>query len=143
MRLDLQGHPLHTRALSVTVTQRADGRWDVHASLLDLRKRGFIPVDGDYRAAEGIYAIGDVIGPPSLAAAAAAAKAQKKATTPAPAPAKPDEAKVPTSTAPAAPPSGEGAPKVETPFRVRLPVTNRAPLPETHPCTVKSPFTKR
>lgn len=46
MRLDLQGHPLHTRALSVTVTQRADGRWDVHASLLDLRKRGFIPVGG-------------------------------------------------------------------------------------------------
>lgn len=36
---------------------------------LGTTERGFIPVDGDYRAAEGIYAVGDVIGPPSLAAA--------------------------------------------------------------------------
>lgn len=47
MHLDLQGHPLHTRALSITLRQRPDGRLDVHGSLLDLRKRGFVPVAGD------------------------------------------------------------------------------------------------
>jgi hypothetical protein len=47
MRLDLSGHPLHTRALSITLTQRPDARLDVHGSLLDLRKRGFVPVAAD------------------------------------------------------------------------------------------------
>jgi hypothetical protein len=47
MHLDLRGHPLHTRALSLTLVQRADGRLDAHASLLDLRKRGFVPVGGE------------------------------------------------------------------------------------------------
>ncbi len=45
--LDLRGHPLHTRALSITLTRRADGRLDVAGSLLDLRKRGFVPVGGE------------------------------------------------------------------------------------------------
>ncbi len=47
MHLDLRGHPLHTRALSVSLVHREDGRLDVHGSLLDLRKRGFVPVAGD------------------------------------------------------------------------------------------------
>jgi Protein of unknown function (DUF2889) len=47
MHLDLRGHPLHTRSLSITLTQRADGRLDVHGELVDLRKRGFVPVGGD------------------------------------------------------------------------------------------------
>src|SRR5262245_59866793 len=47
MLLDCRGHPLHTRALSITFAQRADGRLDVHGELLDLRKRGFVPVGGD------------------------------------------------------------------------------------------------
>ena len=47
MHLDLRGHPLHTRSLSVTLTQRADGRLDAHAELVDLRKRGFVPVAGE------------------------------------------------------------------------------------------------
>jgi hypothetical protein len=47
MRLDVQGHPIHTRALSVTLLQRADGKIDVVGYLLDLRKRGFVPVAGD------------------------------------------------------------------------------------------------
>jgi hypothetical protein len=47
MQLDLCGHPLHTRALSITLTQRGDARLDVHAALLDLRKRGFVPVAAD------------------------------------------------------------------------------------------------
>jgi Protein of unknown function (DUF2889) len=47
MLLDLRGHPLHTRSLSITLTQRSDGRLDVFGEVLDLRKRGFVPVAGD------------------------------------------------------------------------------------------------
>lgn len=47
MHLDLRGHPLHTRALAITLAQRGDDRLDVHGELLDLRKRGFVPVAGD------------------------------------------------------------------------------------------------
>ncbi|HWP67360.1 MAG TPA: DUF2889 domain-containing protein [Candidatus Limnocylindria bacterium] len=47
MDLDLRGHPLHSRALGIGIAQRADGRLDVAGTLLDLRKRGFVPVGGD------------------------------------------------------------------------------------------------
>jgi hypothetical protein len=47
VRLDVNGHPLHTRALSVTLTRRADGRVAVRGTILDLRKRGLVPVAGD------------------------------------------------------------------------------------------------
>src|SRR5438552_14995212 len=47
MRLEAHGHPLHTRALSVVLTARADGKLDVHGAVLDLRKRGFVPIAGD------------------------------------------------------------------------------------------------
>ena len=47
MQLDLRGHPLHSRGLSVTLAQRADGRLAAHATLIDLRKRGLVPVGGD------------------------------------------------------------------------------------------------
>jgi hypothetical protein len=47
VRLDVRGHPLHTRALSVTLAQRADGKLDASSSVLDLRKRGFVPIAGD------------------------------------------------------------------------------------------------
>jgi hypothetical protein len=47
MQLDVGGHPLHTRALSVTLSARADGRVDVQGVILDLRKRGFVPVGGE------------------------------------------------------------------------------------------------
>jgi len=47
MDLCVQGHPLHSRSLSVTLTQRADGRIDAFGEILDLRKRGFVPVAGD------------------------------------------------------------------------------------------------
>jgi hypothetical protein len=50
MDLDLHGHPLHTRALSVALGQRPDGRLDVAGTLLDLRKRGFVPVGGDLQS---------------------------------------------------------------------------------------------
>jgi hypothetical protein len=47
MQLDVGGHPLHSRALGVTMTARADGRLDVAGVVLDLRKRGFVPVGGE------------------------------------------------------------------------------------------------
>ena len=47
MDLSVRGHPLHSRSLSVTLTQRADGRLDVFGEILDLRKRGFVPAAGD------------------------------------------------------------------------------------------------
>jgi len=47
MRLDATGHPLHTRALAVTIATRTDGRLDVAGYVLDVRKRGLVPVAGD------------------------------------------------------------------------------------------------
>lgn len=44
MDLSLSGHPIHTRALSVVLTQAGDGRVVATGSILDLRKRGFCPV---------------------------------------------------------------------------------------------------
>jgi hypothetical protein len=40
------GEPVHTRAQSVLVSLRADGRLEARGSLLDLRTRGFLPVGG-------------------------------------------------------------------------------------------------
>ena len=50
MELCVRGHPLHSRLLSVTLAQRADGRLDVFGEILDLRKCGFVPVAGDLQA---------------------------------------------------------------------------------------------
>ncbi len=50
VRLDVRGHPLHTRALSVSLVARADAKLDLHAYVLDLRKRGFVPVGGDLQS---------------------------------------------------------------------------------------------
>lgn len=47
MRLSVRGHPLHARALAVSLRQRADGKLDAEAYILDLRKCGFVPVAGD------------------------------------------------------------------------------------------------
>src|SRR5207247_956516 len=55
MRLEAHGHPLHTRALSVVLTARADRKLDVHGTVLDLRKRGFVPVAGDLQGAGIIH----------------------------------------------------------------------------------------
>lgn len=51
MELSVRGHPLHTRSLSVTLAQGADERLDVFAEIVDLRKRGFVPVAGDLQPA--------------------------------------------------------------------------------------------
>ncbi len=46
MKLSVAGHPLHTRSLTVTAFQRGDGRQELRAAVLDLRKCGFVPVAG-------------------------------------------------------------------------------------------------
>jgi len=51
MHLAHRGHPLHTRALGVELVQEARGRVAAAATLLDLRKRGFVPVGGDLQPA--------------------------------------------------------------------------------------------
>ena len=55
MLLDLPGHPLHTRALAVTVRQHDPAHVDVAAYVLDLRKRGFVPVGGDLQSSGIIH----------------------------------------------------------------------------------------
>ncbi|HJQ84315.1 MAG TPA: DUF2889 domain-containing protein, partial [Candidatus Binatia bacterium] len=55
MRLDATGHPVHTRGLGVALTARADGKLDVHGRVLDLRKRGVVPVAGDLQRAGVIH----------------------------------------------------------------------------------------
>jgi len=46
VKLDSSGDPIHTRTLGVALLWRADGRLDLRGQLLDLRKRGCVPVAG-------------------------------------------------------------------------------------------------
>ena len=55
MPLDAAGHPLHSRLLSVELRTRADGFLDAAGVVLDLRKRGFVPVGGDLQGAGIIH----------------------------------------------------------------------------------------
>jgi hypothetical protein len=47
MQLEARGLPIHTRTLSVCLLAGTDGALEVAAYVLDLRKRGFVPVAGD------------------------------------------------------------------------------------------------
>lgn len=47
MLLEARGLPIHTRSLSVTLREDAAGTVAFEAYVLDLRKRGFVPVAGD------------------------------------------------------------------------------------------------
>jgi Protein of unknown function (DUF2889) len=58
MRLDLTGHPLHTRAMSITVGAETDGTWTVVGELVDVRKRGFTPVGTELQGAGIIHQMG-------------------------------------------------------------------------------------
>lgn len=58
MRLDLGGHPIHTRALSVELTLGEDGKLAATADLVDLRKRGFVPVGSELQGAGIIHQMG-------------------------------------------------------------------------------------
>jgi hypothetical protein len=55
MRLEASGYPLHTRALAVSLVARPDGKLDVEGRILDLRKRGFVPVAGDLQGSGIIH----------------------------------------------------------------------------------------
>jgi hypothetical protein len=55
VHLDVRGHPLHTRALAVTLAQGPDARLDARAYVLDVRKRGFVPVAGDLQGSGIIH----------------------------------------------------------------------------------------
>jgi len=46
VKLDVGGDPIHTRTLGVALAWRGDGRLDLRGQLLDLRKRGCVPVVG-------------------------------------------------------------------------------------------------
>ena len=47
MELEVRGDPVQMRALGASLVWRADGRLDLRGHVLDLRKRGFVPVGGD------------------------------------------------------------------------------------------------
>lgn len=76
MQLEARGDPLHTRSLTVTLTHRADGRLDVRAGILDLRKRGFVPVAGELQPAGVVHDmhLGGIIDPVTATLAELAAE---------------------------------------------------------------------
>jgi len=55
MHLPVSGHPLHTRAIRVTLTRRDDGKVAVAAALLDVRKHGYVPVSGDLQSSGVVH----------------------------------------------------------------------------------------
>ena len=55
MKLDVGGEPIHTRSLGVALLWRADGRLDLRGQLLDLRKRGCVPVVGELQGSGLIH----------------------------------------------------------------------------------------
>lgn len=55
MHLAVKGHPLHSRALSITLLQGREGPLEIAAYLVDLRKRGVVPVAGDLQPAGVIH----------------------------------------------------------------------------------------
>jgi hypothetical protein len=55
VELDLRGHPLHTRAITVTLCQHDGGRLRAAGELVDVRKHGFVPVGGDLQASGVIH----------------------------------------------------------------------------------------
>lgn len=55
MQLPVQGHPLHTRSLTLVVTTREDGRWNARGDVIDLRKVGFVPLLADIQPAGIIH----------------------------------------------------------------------------------------
>jgi len=51
MNLDHRGHPLHSRGLAIELAHRSDSKLDVFGEVVDLRKRGFVPVCGKLQPA--------------------------------------------------------------------------------------------
>jgi hypothetical protein len=55
MRIDARGTPSHTRTLSVAVLHDDARRVQVHGTVIDLRKRGLVPMAGDLQTAGVIH----------------------------------------------------------------------------------------
>lgn len=55
MEIEVRGAPCHTRTLEVVVSQAGAGEIGVRGHLLDLRKRGLIPLGGDLQTAGVIH----------------------------------------------------------------------------------------
>jgi hypothetical protein len=47
MQLDVSGHPLHSRVLTIDLSTPCDEKFDARGILLDLRKTGFLPLTGN------------------------------------------------------------------------------------------------
>jgi hypothetical protein len=55
MEFDAPGAPAHTRTLAISLTQAGSGRIEVSGAILDLRKRGLVPMAGDLQTAGLIH----------------------------------------------------------------------------------------
>ena len=55
MEIDLRGAPAHTRTLSVELRDDGAERLDVRGTILDVRKRGLVPMAGDLQTAGVIH----------------------------------------------------------------------------------------
>ena len=53
----VQGLPLHTRSLTVSVRPLADGRWMARGDVIDLRKNGFVPSSYDVQPSGIIHSM--------------------------------------------------------------------------------------
>jgi hypothetical protein len=55
LQLPVEGHPLHTRSLTVVVTQLSNGRWHARGDVVDLRKCSFVPMNSGLQPAGIIH----------------------------------------------------------------------------------------
>jgi hypothetical protein len=55
MEQNMQSGPAHTRTLVVQLEQASSSRWRAHGVILDLRKRGLVPMAGDLQTAGVIH----------------------------------------------------------------------------------------
>ncbi len=55
MEIEIRGAPAHTRTLDVVLSQADPGRLAAHGIILDLRKRGLVPMAGDLQASGVIH----------------------------------------------------------------------------------------
>ena len=55
MQLAIAGHPLHTRSLTLVISQREDGGWAARGDVIDLRKVGFVPMMAELQPAGIIH----------------------------------------------------------------------------------------
>jgi len=54
---DTQGTPLHTRSLTIAVSRDSEQVWRARGDVVDLRKRGFVPLAGDIQPSGVIHSM--------------------------------------------------------------------------------------